>query len=307
MIPSSAVSKDYYAVMGLKPDASAQDIKNAYRRLARKYHPDLNKQADAEQNFKNLGEAYEVLKNPEKRKHYDILRNQPKYEYDNKYNDAQDHQSSGSDWGQNESDHKFDADWFESLFGAQRQHGGADLHGTISISLQEANSGVEKEITFPVSNQSSQVQTLKVKIPAGVRSEQKIRLAGKGELGLKGGANGDLYLKIIVKRDPIFDLVGNDVYLTLPVTPWEVALGATITVPTLQGKVALKIPPHSQGGQSLRLKNKGFSVKNPGDQLVLLKIVIPQPSTPAAHDLYVKMAKEMAFNPRKQLDDYYGY
>ena len=306
MIPPSAHSKDYYAVMGLQPDASAQDIKTAYRRLARKYHPDLNKEADAEKNFKDLGEAYDVLKDPEKRKLYDQMRAQTQHQQESGHSGTRGWGPMGADWGQEAPTGGFDADWFETLFGAHRQRGGADLHGKITISLQEAYSGVDKEITFPASNQTSQPQKLRVKIPAGVKSDEKIRLAGVGESGHQGAPSGDLYLTIDVKRDPIFDLVGNDVYVTLPVTPWEAALGATITVPTLHGKVALKIPPHSQGGQTFRLKKKGFPAANPGDQLVLLKIVIPQPTTPAANELYQKMAKEMAFNPRKQLEDYHG-
>jgi curved DNA-binding protein len=307
MIPPSAQHKDYYAVMGLQSDASAHDIKMAYRRLARKYHPDLNKEADAEKNFKDLGEAYEVLRDPEKRKLYDQMCAQPQSQPGHQYTGEQDHAHGWPDWGQEASPGGgFDADWFETLFGAQRQRGGADLHGKITISLQEAYSGVDKEITFPASNKTSEVQKLRVKIPAGVKSEQKIRLAGIGEPGHQGAPSGDLYLTIVVKRDPIFDLVGNDVYLTLPVAPWEVALGATITVPTLHGKVALKIPPHSQGGQTFRLKQKGFPAANPGDQFVLLKIMIPQPTTPAANALYQKMAQDLPFNPRKHLEDYHG-
>ncbi|MGV3740190.1 MAG: DnaJ C-terminal domain-containing protein [Gammaproteobacteria bacterium] len=305
MIPTDAYNKDYYAVMGLKPDASAHDIKMAYRRLARKYHPDLNKEADAEKNFKNLGEAYDVLKDPEKRKLYDNLRAQGPRQQEYRHGDeAAAHAWSG--WQDKAAAGEFGADWFESIFGAQRQRRGADLHGSITISLQEAYSGVEKEITLPASSQISQSQTLKVKIPAGIKSEQQIRLAGKGEPGQQNNASGDLYLTIRIARDPIFDLVGNDVYLTLPIAPWEAALGATIKIPTLAGKVDLKIPPHSQGGQTLRLKKRGFPATAPGDQLVLLKVVIPQPTTQAGKELYEKMAKELAFNPRKHLENYHG-
>lgn len=306
MIPPNAQEKDYYAVMGVQPSASAHDIKMAYRRLARKYHPDLNKEANAEQNFKDLGEAYEVLKDSEKRKLYDQLRAQPKQQSDNAYagNGAQ--AQAWPEWGNEAPAGGFDADWFDTLFGAQRQRGGADLHGKITISLKEAYSGVDKELTFPASPGKPHPQTLKVKIPAGVKSEQKIRLAGVGETGRQGGPSGDFYITILVKRDPIFDLVGNDIYLTLPITPWEAALGAIIKVPTLDGTVELKVPPQSQGGQTLRLKKRGFPAAQPGDQLVLLKIVIPQPSTPETIELYQKMAKEMAFNPRKHLENYRG-
>lgn len=305
MIPHNAHEQDYYGIMGLQPDASAQDIKMAYRRLARKYHPDLNKEADAEKNFKALGEAYEVLKDPEKRKHYDYMRSQPQQQSEQRQA-GQRSTAWPPDWDGAGGESGFDADWFETIFGARRQRGGADLHGSITISLQEAYSGVEKEISFPSSHTNTQVQKLKVKIPAGVRSEQKIRLAGVGESGQQGAPNGDLYLTIHVKRDPVFDLVGNDVYVTLPLAPWEAALGATVQMPTLGGKIEMKIPPHSQGGQTLRLKNRGFPGAKPGDQLVLLKIVIPQPTTPSATDLYQKMAKEMAFNPRKHLENYHG-
>jgi curved DNA-binding protein len=306
MLPPNAYEQDYYAVMGLQPEASAHEIKMAYRRLARKFHPDLNKESDAEKNFKALGEAYDVLKDPEKRKLYDQLRAQPRHQQES---DAARSSTQHSAWPpnwENEASAGFDADWFETLFGAQRQRGGADLHGNITISLQEAYKGIEKEISFPSAAHSSQMQKLKVKIPAGVKSEQKIRLAGVGAPGQPGAPNGDLYLTIQIKRDPIFDLVGNDVYLTLPIAPWEAALGASIQVPTLAGKVELKIPPNSQAGQTLRLKQRGFPAVKPGDQLVLLKIVIPKATTPAMTELYQKMAKDMAFNPRKHLEDYHG-
>lgn len=307
MIPNDAYNKDYYAVMGLKSDASPQDIKMAYRRLARKFHPDLNKEPDAEKNFKNLGEAYDVLKDPEKRKLYDQVRAAPRGQQDSHHHGRADTGQAWSGWQEEASAQGFGADWFESIFGAQkRQQRGADLHGSLNISLQEAYSGVEKEITLPPTNQNPQSQTLKVKIPAGIKSEQQIRLTGKGESGKPGMVSGDLYLTIHIVRDPIFDLVGQDVYLTLPITPWEAALGATIKIPTLAGKVDLKIPPHSQGGQTLRLKKRGFPASNPGDQLVLLKVVIPQPTTPMGKEIYEKMAKEMAFNPRKHLENYHG-
>ena len=306
MIPTDAYTKDYYALMGLKSDASAHDIKMAYRRLARKYHPDLNKEPDAEKNFKNLGEAYDVLKDPEKRKLYDEVRAQP-HTQQHRYSSDAAGERVWSGWQDEASAAGFGTDWFESVFGAQRRpQKGIDLHGNITISLQEAYSGIEKEITLPANQQSTHRQTLKVKIPAGIKSDQQIRLSGKGAPGAQGVSNGDLYLTIKIAQDPIFDLVGNDIYLTLPVTPWEAALGATIKIPTLGGKVDLKIPPNSQAGQTLRLKKRGFSGKEPGDQLVLLKIVIPQPTTAAGLDLYEKMAREMPFNPRKHLEAYHG-
>lgn len=307
MMPNSD-KKDYYAVMGVKPDASAHDIKMAYRRLARKYHPDLNKAADAEKNFKELGEAYDVLKDPEKRKQYDHQRVRPQTGFDENLHTGNERSSAWYDWSAQQADHGIDADLFSSIFGGhqQQRRRGSDLRGNITLSLHEAFSGAEKEVMLPAADKPGGTQTLRVKIPAGVKPEQQIRLTGQGGSGQPGAPAGDLYLTIVIKRDPIFDLKGNDVFMTLPIAPWEAALGATITVPTLAGHVELKIPPHSQGGQTLRLKKRGFPGEVPGDQLVLLKIVIPQPTTETATDLYKTMAKELAFNPRKHLEHYHG-
>lgn len=296
--------KDYYQVMGLKKDASAEEIKAAYRRLARKYHPDLNKETDAEKNFKDLGEAYDVLKDPKKRQMYDHMQDNTHYREDVRHN--ADPTPGWGSWGAQSQTHDgFDADLFESLFGARPERGGSDLYGKITISLQEAFDGVIKEIEIPDAK-GQRNQVVKVKIPAGVKSEQQIRLAGMGGSGHKGAQNGDLYLTILIKRDALFDVVDNDVYLTLPITPWEAALGATIKVPTLAGKVDLKIPPKSQGGQTLRLKKRGLPGKTPGDQYVILKIVIPQPKTDAGMEIYRTMAKEMAFDPREHLEVRHG-
>jgi curved DNA-binding protein len=301
-------SKDYYELMGIKSDASSEDIKKSYRRLARKYHPDLNKEPDAENNFKALGEAYEVLKDPIKRQQYDQMRASAHYQ-----DPIQDNQAgrahTWSEWrGESPTAGEFNADLFESLFrGARPNHGGGDIHGKITISLREAYEGVVREIVLSKSGiMPSETQKIRVKIPPGVRSEQQIRLAGLGEPGRHGGSNGDLYVTVIVQRDPLFDVVDNDIYMTLPVTPWEAALGANVKVPTLAGLVDLKIPKHSQAGQKLRLKNRGLNGKNPGDQYVLLKIVIPQPSSNAAEALYQTMAKEMPFNPRDTMERQYG-
>ena len=165
--------------------------------------------------------------------------------------------------------------------------------------MEEAYSGVVKEINL--GHAPAGRQTLKVKIPAGVKSGQKIRLTGKGEAAVANGPAGDLYITIHVDKHPWFDMKENDIYISLPVTPWECALGSTIVVPTLAGQVDLKIPPGSQGGQTLRLKKRGWPGTVPGDQYVLLKIVILQPTTDAARDLYKTMAKEMPFNPRAKM------
>lgn len=314
--------KDYYKIMGLERTASQDDIKRAYRKLARKYHPDVSKEPKAEEKFKEVGEAYEVLKDAEKRKAYDELgsnwqqgqdfRAPPGWQYANAHGHAGDAGGGGFD---NVSD------FFESLFGGGggggfRQGGfqqgrarnramrGEDFHAKIQVPLEDAVNGAVRQIQLPMTEYDEQgrphttTKTLKVKIPAGVKPGQQIRLSGQGSPGMGGGPQGDLYLEMNFEKHRLFDLDGNDIYLTLPLTPWEAALGTKITVPTLDGKVDLKIPENSQAGQKMRLKGKGISG---GDEYVILKIVIPPATTPAAKELYEKMAKEMPFNPRVNL------
>ncbi len=295
--------KDYYKVMGLSPEATEKDIKLAYRRLARKYHPDISKEKDAEEHFKEVGEAYEVLKDPQKRQVYDQYRRDLKFKQQTQDSSYQYHRHRGEeDFGHYQSDY----DLFESLFGAphgkQPFHAGGDLNGTIQISLEEAVHGAIKEIQIPgMSQVDKSGQTLRVKIPAGVKSGQQILLNGQGLTLGSSGKRGDLYITLQVNKHPIFDVMENDIYVTLPVTPWEVALGSTVAVPTLGGKVDLKIPPGSQGGQKLRLKSRGLPGPVPGDQYVILKIITPKPTTDEARALYQKMADEMPINPRAQM------
>jgi curved DNA-binding protein len=296
--------KDYYKVMGLAREASTNDIKTAYRRLARKYHPDLNKEPGAEEKFKELGEAYEVLKDPEKRKMYDQYGRDWELNQRARTSSGTQHRHTWSNVGPDAQ--QFDADFFESLFGGrgfrEQPVSGSDLHGTINISLEEAYHGAVKELHLPAADTGHKAaQNLKVKIPAGVHSGQQIRLAGQGSAGLHGRARGDLYLTVQVNKHPLFDVLGNDIYVTLPVTPWEAALGSNIMVPTLGGKVDLKIPAGSQGGQKLRLKKRGMPGATPGDQYIILKIIIPQPTSDAAKALYQKMADEMPFDPRAKM------
>ena len=285
--------KDYYSVMGVSPDADSKDIKTAYRRLARKYHPDISKEPNAEEKFKELGEAYEVLKDPEKRKQYD--------QYASDWKSSQNGQSSPHNfsWDDNSTDNHYSYDFFESLFGGaphfqQKSKVGANQQADISISLEEAYHGAVKELRL-----QGKPHALQVKIPAGVTSGKKIRLVGQGEKG--PGGTGDLYLTVHLQKHSLFDVINHDIHLTLPLTPWEAALGSTIVVPTLAGNVDLKIPPGSQSGQLLRLKKRGLPGKEQGDQLVRLKIVLPQPTTASAKELYEKMAEEMPFNPRESM------
>jgi len=280
--------KDYYKIMGVPQDAAEKDIKMAYRRLARKYHPDLNKEADAEEKFKELGEAYEVLKDAEKRKAYD----QFGPDWNHSFQQPHAHDSATHTW----KNFEFDSDLFESILGQRfrQKQSGADLQASINISLEEAYHGVEKNIQL-------QGSSLRVKIPSGIKAGQKIRLAGKGQPGTSGAPSGDLFITIQINKHPLFDIKGNDIYITLPVTPWEVALGSSVVVPTLSGKVDLKIPAGSQGGQTLRLKKRGLPGKTPGDQYILLKIVIPQPKTAEQKSIYQTMAERMPFNPRAKM------
>lgn len=299
-------NKDYYKIMGVSQHVTPQELKTAYRRLARKYHPDVSKEPDATEKFKEVGEAYEVLKDPEKRKIYDQYQANPQQHTQGQYQHTHHDASSSPHWQYDDIAGGDGSDFFEFLFGGGRgfqQHArpqaGQHYEGSVDISLEEAYLGTVKEIQIPVEKDGQMsMQVLRVKIPAGVQSGQKIRLTGQGAPGRHGGPKGDLYLKVQIKKHPLFEKIDKDIYLTLPVTPWEVALGATVQVPTLGGKVDLKIPAGSQGGQTLRLKKRGLPGETPGDQLVILKIVIPQPTTDAAKAIYQSMAHEMPMNPR---------
>lgn len=314
--------KDYYQILGVDRDASQEDIKKAYRRLARKYHPDVSKETDAEERFKEVSEAYEVLNDVEKRAAYDRL---------------------GSGWQQGEQfapppgwqgGFEFRAgeglggfgagggaagfsDFFESLFGASayraRAQGGAfrmrgeDEYAKLPISLEEAYGGGTRTLQLALpgvdarGNVAVQPRTIQVRIPPGVTEGQHIRLSGQGSAGLHGGAPGDLYLEVQLQPHPFFHVEGRHVYLNLPVTPWEAALGAAVTAPTLGGKVDVKIPAGAQTGQKLRLRGRGLPGHTPGDQYIVLQIANPPADTPAAKALFQRMQQELAFNPRAHL------
>lgn len=262
--------------MGVARDATAEQIKIAYRKLARQYHPDMNKEKNAEEKFKELGEAYAVLSDPAKRKEYDQFGQQPFRGQQHAHVEPQDF-----------------SDFFSSMFGqraTQHSYAGEDVHAKLTINLEDAFSGSTQTVTLPFSG-----KTLRVKIPAGVTEGQQIRLNGQGESG------GDLYIEIQLARHKLFQVDGADIYLTLPVAPWEVALGATISAPTLAGNVELKIPANSQAGQKLRLRGKGLPAKNPGDQYVVLQVVAPPADSSAMRECYEKMAQVSHFNPRQNL------
>ena len=311
--------KDYYKTMGLARDASQEDIKRAYRRLARKYHPDVSKEADAEARFKEVGEAYEVLKDPEKRAAYDRLL-EGGYSAGEEFRpppgwDAGFEFSGGGFTGADASEF---SDFFESLFGgagpfrgtrsargfAQR---GEDRHARIQISLEDAFHGTTRTVTLqaPEVDAQGRVRTrshsLNVRIPAGVIQGQRIRLTGQGGPGLGSAPAGDLYLEVLLAPHPVYEVEGRDVYLTLPVSPWEAALGAKVKVPTLAGAVEMTIPSGAQSGQKLRLKGRGLPGSPPGDQYLVLQIRTPKPETEAQRQLYEQLARALPFNPRDKL------
>ena len=302
--------RDYYKVMGVDETASADEIKKAYRVLARKFHPDVSKEQNAEDKFKELGEAYEVLKDPEKREEYDNLR---KYGY----HDGGDFRpppgwSGGGfrDTGFGTSGGGDFSDFFEAMFGrAGRGSGGGfremrsrgrDLHFRLGVDLEEAFAGGTRNIHLQAAGGGQ--RSLNVKVPAGVTEGQNIRLRGQGEPGLGGGPAGDLYLEIEINPHRHYRLDGKNVHLEVPVAPWEAGLGAEITVPTLGGSVKLKIPAGARGGQKMRLKGKGLPGPGPGDQIVELKVVMPPVRGEKDEELLRTMAETMNFDPRAELN-----
>lgn len=303
--------KDYYQTMGVERGASADDIKRAYRKLARKFHPDVSKEANAEERFKEIGEAYEVLKDPEKRAAYDRLG--ANWQAGEEFTPPPGwQQQAGQQFhGERFTDASQFSDFFESLFGGGFRHArgptrrrGEDQHAVIELTLEEAFRGTTRTLTLAVpeygadGSATTTRRTLQVKIPAGVLPGQQIRLAGQGLSGPGGGANGDLYLEIRLAPHRLFEIEGRDVYLNLPVAPWEAALGAKLTVPTLGGEVELTVPPGSQSGQKLRLRGRGFPGEPRGDQYVRLQIVNPKLETETSRELYRRMAREIPFDPR---------
>ncbi|HEB96618.1 MAG TPA: J domain-containing protein [Sedimenticola thiotaurini] len=312
--------KDYYQIMGVKKDATQDEIKRAYRKLARKYHPDVSKEPDAETRFKEIGEAYEVLKDPEKRAAYDQLGANWKAGQDFHPPpdwDAGFEFSGGAGFGGGGDAEAF-SDFFESLFGQRgagfRSSGrrsysarGEDHHAKILIDLDDAFEGATRSIVLQVPELDAEgrvhtrKRTLNVRIPKGVKQGQHIRLAGQGAPGMGGGPAGDLYLEVEFRPHPFYHVEGRDLYLDLPVAPWEAALGATVKIPTPGGQVDLKIPAGSAQGRKLRLKGRGIPGRPPGDLYVVLQIALPPADTEKAKEFYRRMQQELDFNPRKHL------
>ncbi len=326
--------RDYYKVLGLARTATADDVKKAYRRLARKFHPDVSKETNAEQKFKEVQEAYEVLKDPEKRAAYDQLGSEWKsgqqfrpppdwgsgFEFRGGPRQARGGARQGAHMEFEEAEGF--SDFFSSLFGG-RGFGGADgspfggstspaardHHARVDIDLEEAYAGTTRTLDLkrpelkPDGTLELKTHTVRVTIPVGVTEGQLIRLAGQGERATGGGRSGDLYLEIHIRPHRLYQLEGRDVTLTLPIAPWESALGATVTVPTPGGGVEMRIPPNSQSGQKLRLRGRGLPGQPPGDQYVQLKVIVPPANSPEARALFEEMKQKLDFDPRADLGE----
>lgn len=320
--------KDYYQILGVERGASQDEIKRSYRKLARKYHPDVSKEADAEERFKELGEAYEVLKDPEKRAAYDRLGQDWRAGQDFRPPPGWDTGFEFSGGGFTGADAGQFSDFFESLFGAGSPFGGAgfghargrrapgagfrgvrgeDHRARVKVRLEDAYRGCERRINLEAPEVDagghvvSRVRTLNVKIPKGMTAGSQIRLARQGSPGMAGGEPGDLYLAIEFEPHPLYEVEGRDVYLHLPITPWEAALGARVGVPTLGGRVDLSIPAGSRSGRKLRLRGRGLPGNPAGDQYVILEIVTPPADSDDRRRFYEEMSRKMPFDPRANL------
>jgi len=318
--------KDYYKILGVARDASTDDIKTAYRKLARKYHPDVSKEKDAEARFKEIGEANEVLKDPEKRAAYDAVGSQ--WERQRAAGGArggpQDFQpppgwDAGFEFSGRGDGDPFEgadhSDFFESLFGRARagrarrpdmnlNMPGQDHHAKVMIDLEDAYRGAQRSITLrmPTLDDAGhgvmRERTLDVNIPKGIREGQQLRLAGQGGPGLGNGPAGDLFLEIAFNPHKKFRVDGRDVYVDLPLAPWEAALGASVSAGTPDGDVELTIPPGSAAGRKLRLKGKGIPGNPPGDLYVVLAIALPPADGAKGKAAYEAFAAAFDFNPR---------
>ncbi|MES2756838.1 MAG: DnaJ C-terminal domain-containing protein [Pseudomonadota bacterium] len=300
--------KDYYQALGVEKGASADDIKKAYRKLVRKYHPDVSKAKDADAKTKEINEAYGVLGDPEKRAAYDELGSgrRPGQEF-----------QPPPDWASAHGGMDMDSDFFSDLFahvgrrsraggrGGAYQMRGEDIHASIGIDLYDAYHGATRTVSMrsPQRDAAGRVvsadKQLNVNIPRGVLPGQQLRLAGQGHPGVGGGPPGDLFLEIGLNPDARYRVEGSSVYETVPVAPWEAALGAHITVPTPSGDVEVKVPLNSQTGRKLRLKGRGIPAQPPGDLYLVLEVVLPPADNDKARQLYETMAREFSsFNPR---------
>jgi curved DNA-binding protein len=321
--------RDYYETLGVARGATEAEIKAAYRKLARKYHPDVNKEAGAEEQFKAVGEAYSVLKDTEKRAAYDRMganwKNGQDFTPPPNWNEGFEYSDNNFGGGQSGFGAGYEgdqSDFFESLFGRGRHTAGdrssnprqgmnfkgQDHHAKILIDLADAYNGAKRTISLHMPSQdanghvSTQERKLDVSIPKGIKAGQNLRLAGQGGPGMGTGGAGDLYLEIDFHPNPIYRVDGKDVYLDLPLAPWEAALGTTVNIPTPAGStLELKIPAGTATGRKMRLKGKGIPSKEAGDLYVVPNIVLPSAETDAQKEAYQTLEKAFDFNPRTHL------
>ena len=295
--------KDYYQILGVARDAAKEDIKKAYRRLARKFHPDVSKEAGAEEKFKDVNEAHEVLSDPEKRAAYDQL--------GTAYRPGQDFRPPpGWAGGRGDFAGADFSDLFSQLFGGRKHAGGGrrpgsqgagalpgqDVEAGLTLSLEEAFHGVEKHLSLSTQDGSRDV---KLRVPAGALAGKRLRVPGKGQRSPLGGAAGDLYLVIQIAPHARYRLEQRDLYLDTPIAPWEAALGTAITVPTLNGNVRVKVPAGSRSGQKLRLSGRGMpGADGAGNFYVQLQVVLPATLSAAEQELYEQLAEVSGFDPR---------
>lgn len=308
---------DYYKVLGVEPSAELKQIKSAYRKLARKYHPDVSEHSEAEARFKEISEAYRVLKNPEQRAEFDEIR---------RYNiDGQKFKAPPGWQSQGVKDHGMAAEefseFFSSIFGRNfnefsdddirefrgnyssgvgtAQHRGQDVQTDLPVFLEDTLSSESQTISYHLAGQEKK---LSVKIPQGVTDGELIRLKGQGMPGVGGGDNGDLYIRIRLVPHPLFDVEGRNLIITMPVAPWEAALGAKVEVPTLTGRVKLSIPPNSLDGQRLRIKGKGLINRAglAGDLYAVIKIVVPAQWDENDRENLLKLARNSSFDAREE-------
>ena len=312
--------KDYYGILGVEPDADEKAIKTAYRRLARKYHPDVSDQGDAEERFREVVEAWEVLGDRERRAEYDELR---QYARHGQPFEPPPDWSSGGARGHAGAGYADFSEFFESIFGAAGAAGAAGMGGSgwqgmrrrgrdieleLPVFLEETLSDESKPVRYRVPRAdgsgrrvAEQEKTLSVRIPRGVADGERIRVKGQGEPGFGGGPDGDLYLHVRLVPHPLFDVEAHNLIITVPLAPWEAALGARIEVPTLDGRIHLTIPPDSQSGQRLRVRGKGLPARNGrGDLYAVLKVVMPPGSSDAVKGLWRQLAEQAAFDPRAE-------
>jgi curved DNA-binding protein len=313
--------KDYYEVLGVPRDATAEAVKKAYRRLARKFHPDVNQAPEAEGRMKELNEAYAVLSDTERRAAFDQLLSrgaragqefQPPPDWDSGF------EFSGRGFSPEEAAgfSDFFAEMFGRMGGARARPGfgaegapfrarGEDHHAKIALDVEDAFRGARRQVTLraPQVDEAGRVmlatRTLDVQIPKGVREGQMIRLAGQGSPGYAGGPAGDLYLEVHFHRHPRFAVHGRDLVVELPIAPWEAALGAVVPVAMPDGRTLnVRVPAGAQGGGTLRVRGQGIPGDPPGDLELALRIVLPSADSPRARELYETMARELAFDPR---------